>query len=123
MTTLIEIDDQLEVDSPMAPEHFSIAVSHMRLADENLIEACRRVLVDEQKNNEVEAAFGLRQNHLSRTCKNITRKWKEVCAQKGLVNREFALPPHEVDLVIALEKHSIESLKKRKKTSKKTSGK
>ena len=119
MTILIETEDQLEVDSPMDPDHFEIAVSHMRLVDENLIEACRRVLVDEQKNKEVKAEFGLRQNHLSNTCQNIIRKWKEICTEQGLVNREFALPQHEAELVKALEKHSISSLKKDKKTSRK----
>ena len=108
-----------EAPEPMAPDHFVIAVSHMRLTDENIIEAARRVLVEEQKNSEVEAALGVGQGHLSRTCGNIAAKWKAICAKETLICRPIALPEHEMNLVIALQKQNIEHLKRQKKNRKK----
>ena len=115
MANINETNNPFEAPEPMAPDHFTIAVSHMRLVDENIIEASRRVLVEEQKNSEVEAALGVSQTHLSTTCSNITAKWKEICARETLICRPIALPEHEMDLVVALQKQRIEHLEREKK--------
>jgi hypothetical protein len=116
MTTLIRTDKGLEeLMVPMAPDHFEIAVSHMRLKDQNLIDACKAVLVDEKKNQETEVKYDVKQNHLSTTCGNIVKKWDEICSEQGLECRSIALPPQIMKLVIGFEEHVITPLKKLRK--------
>ena len=119
MTTPDQTDEQTEDPmAPMALDHFTIAVLNMRLSDENLINACREVLVDEVKNNEVEEKYGVRQNHLSATCKNIIRKWEEICLKEGLECRPVALPPQVMKMVLGFEEYVLRPIMNLKKKNK-----
>ena len=110
-----QLIDNNEVLEPMELDHFEIAVSHMRLSDEKLIGACKRVLVDGERNSDVATELELNATHTSTTCQNIIKKWNGLSEEKGLINRTFALKPEFIDLVAAIEKLDIDDLRKLKK--------
>ena len=91
---------------PMSPDHFEIAVSRMKLKNET-IQACRKVLVEQQKVTHVAAAMGLGQGMLSGACRSIKTKWVEICDDEGLECREVALPRDVMEMLLGVEKYVL----------------
>ena len=107
---------------PMLLEQFQIAVERTNIRSEELIAACKAVLVDSKKQQDVAQEFNVSGAHVSRATTKIREMWQEICEEQGWEYLPIALPHSSMQLVLKmqheqLEKYRVGGRRRRRKRS------
>ena len=103
--TGIEYEDDAE---PMLPEQFQIAIERTQIRSEELISACKAVLIESRKASEVAEELRLDSAHIRRAVITIREKWQEICGEQAWEYLPIALPHSSMQLVLKMQHEQFE---------------
>jgi hypothetical protein len=101
-----EYEDNAE---PMLLEQFQIAIERTQIRSEELIAACKAVLVESKKASEVAQELGLDSAHVRRAVITIREKWQEICVERGWQYLPIALPHSSMQLVLKMQQEHLDA--------------
>jgi predicted DNA-binding protein (UPF0251 family) len=93
---------------PMLPEQFQIAVERTQIRSEELIAACKAVLVDSKTQQDVAQQLNVDRGHISRAVNKIREKWQEICKDQRWEYLPIALPHSTMQLVLKMQHEELE---------------